>query len=182
MDCLANKGWIQATIINDGFHIRLFNLHTQAEYYPSAVTARAWQILLLSVQILVYRANHPDHVVFAVGDYNVYGETPEYNETLLPLVGGFAGGRDADRNSPGFQFDESQWTYSDTNPLVNHFDGGSGRLDYIFYFPSLDGSVEVLPISVSVLPFRGPVVHTEDDMTKNESSDLECLRAIQIDS
>lgn len=46
----------------------------------------------------------------------------------------------------------------------------SGRLDYIFYFPSLDGSVEIIPTSVEVLPFTGRIL-TEDGLTTNQSSD-----------
>jgi endonuclease/exonuclease/phosphatase family metal-dependent hydrolase len=183
VDCLANKSWVQATIDKDGFRIGLFVLHTQADSDPLAVEKRKWQIAMLTGAIHTYRESHPDHPVFALGDYNVFGEKTEYNTTLIPLIGNVAGGRDADRNNPGFVIDcefidcsgggcLGQWTVSRCNDLAVHFDDEtvSGRLDYIFYFPSRDGSVEVIPAEVRVLPFTGRDL-TEDGLTTNESSD-----------
>jgi hypothetical protein len=151
----AAKGWVHATIVKDGFSIGLFNLHTHAE----DVVIRSEQIAQLKIAVLLYRAMNPSSVVFAVGDYNVYGEGNEYNSILIPHLG-LSGldGHDADRNSPGFDFDsKAQWTLSRDNPLAIYFDDAtvSGRLDYIFYFPSLDGTVEVIPLSVDVLQFTG---------------------------
>jgi len=166
-DSWANKGWIQATIKKGGFSIWLFNTHTQAGEDNSVI--RAAQITELITEIDKCRRNHPDHVVFAFGDFNVYGELGEYWTSLIPMIGIAVGGRDADRNSPRFI---DPWTYKRSNDLAWHFDkeSKSGRLDYIFYFPSYDGSVEVLPMDVYVLPFRGRWL-TEDGLTTNESSD-----------
>jgi endonuclease/exonuclease/phosphatase family metal-dependent hydrolase len=189
-DCGANKSWVQTTIDKNGFRIGLFILHTQADNDPLAVEWRKMQIAMFTAAIRTYREAHPDHVVFALGDFNVFGEDqryPEYSTTLIPLVGNVAGGRDGDRNSPGFAIEcpftdcplddcslgavLCQWTSSNCNCLAKHFDTGSdARLDYIFYFPSIDGSVEIIPAQVKVIPFRGRLL-TEGDLTTNESSD-----------
>lgn len=172
-ECNAAKGWVQATIVKDGFSIGLFDLHAQSDYTDSDIKARKNQMVELKDVVNSYRAQHPSHVVFVMGDFNIYGEGDEYNDTLIPNVGEGAGGKDADRNSPGFILGSSeQWTYCDCNPLAIYFDDEavSGRLDYIFYFPSSDGSVEVLPSSVNVLKFIGRM-HSEDNLTTNQSSD-----------
>jgi len=172
-ECSAAKGWLQAMIVKDGFSIALFNLHTEADEDPFSKMARQDQFIQLKTALLLYRAVHPDHVVFVMGDFNVYGEETEYNDVVVPQIGSPTGGRDADRNSPGFVFDSSkQWTYGNSNPLKMKWDAGAkcGRLDYIFYFASLDGSVEVIPTSVEVLPFTGRTL-TEDGLTTNQSSD-----------
>jgi endonuclease/exonuclease/phosphatase family metal-dependent hydrolase len=169
----AAKGWVQATIFKDGFNIGLFNTHTQADYASSDYNARAAQIAQLRDSISAYRSLHPSHAVFAIGDFNVYGENTEYNNILVPRIGTQAGGRDADRNSPGFDLNGSkQWTYCDCNPLATYFDSDaiSGRLDYIFYFNSIDGTVEIVPNYVEVLQFTGRSL-TEDGLTTNQSSD-----------
>jgi hypothetical protein len=44
------------------------------------------------------------------------------------------------------------------------------RIDYIYYFPSLNGSIGINSESVEVFPFRG-VYRTEDGLTTNEKSD-----------
>ncbi|MFQ5605191.1 MAG: endonuclease/exonuclease/phosphatase family protein [bacterium] len=169
----AAKGWVQATIYKNGFAIGLFNTHTQADYSSSDLEARSAQIAQLRDAIANYRASHPDHVVFAMGDFNVYGEQSEYYNVLIPRMGAQAGGRDSDRNSPGFDFTGAQHTtYCDCNPLATYFDDEavSGRLDYIFYLPSHAGSVEVIPTTVEVLPFIGRTL-SEDGLTTNQSSD-----------
>jgi hypothetical protein len=173
VDCGANKGWVQATIVKDGFSIGMFNLHADADADEDDVEARFNQMVQLKNAVNSYRTAHPSHVGFVMGDFNIYGEETEYSATLTPQVGIGAGGRDADRNAPGFVFGSSeQWTVCDCNPLAMYFDDEtvSGRLDYIFYFPSLDGSVEVIPMSVEVLPFIGRTL-TEDDLTTSQSSD-----------
>jgi endonuclease/exonuclease/phosphatase family metal-dependent hydrolase len=168
----STKGWVQATIIKDGFSIGLFNTHTQADNTGGDVSARASQIAQLSDAINSYRVSHPSYVVFAMGDFNIYGHSSEYY-ALSAIIGTQAGGRDADRNSVGFVNESSEpWTLCDCNPLAMYFDDGtiSGRLDYIFYFPSLDGLTEILPSAVNVLPFIG-FSHTEDNFTTDQSSD-----------
>lgn len=183
VDCLANKSWVQASLAKDGFRIGLFVVHTQAGGIPPAVNMRGAQIAMLSAAISSYRVAHPDAVVLALGDFNVPGETTEYDTTLIPRIGDVAGGRDADRNSPGFaipcEFTNcsaggqclAQWTMSLCNALARHFDNDvNTRFDYVFYFPSRDGSVEVIPVETRVIPFRGRTL-TEGDLTTSESSD-----------
>lgn len=171
---LSAKGWIQATIEKDGFSIGVFTLHTNAGFCIACILAREDQLGQLRDGINAYRAAHPDHAVFAFGDYNVYGdESAEYWGTLIERIGNQAGGRDADRNAPGFvsgSFDT--WTLCDCNPLAMYFDDEtvSGRLDYIFYFPSLDGTVEVVPFSADVIQFTGRML-SDDGLTTDQSSD-----------
>ena len=127
------------------------------------------QLNQLAAAVKKYREKNPSNAVFVIGDFNIYGENlhfTEYND-LIERIGKGAGGRDADRNAPGFVFDyidrckpsdPMSCTACDCNPVQVYFGGDdtiSGRLDYIFYIPSLDGSVEVLPTDVNVLPFRG---------------------------
>ena len=172
VDCWANKGWVQATIVKDGFSIGMFNLHADADADEDDVEARFSQMVQLKNAVNSYRAAHPSHVMFVMGDYNIYGETAEYDTTLIPHIGIGTGGRDADRNAPGFVFNSSEWTVCDCNPLAMYFNDetASGRIDYIFYIPSLDDSVEVIPVSVKVLPFTGRTL-TDDDLMTDQSSD-----------
>lgn len=171
---LSAKGWIQATIEKDGFSIGVFTLHTNAGFCVGCIVARIYQLEQLRDGINAYRVAHPDHAVFAFGDYNVYGdESVEYWDTLIDRIGNQAGGRDADRNAPGFvsgNFDT--WTLCDCNPLAMYFDDDtvSGRLDYIFYFPSFDGTVEVVPLSADVVQFTGRML-SDDGLTTDQSSD-----------
>ncbi len=130
-------------------------------------------LVQLTDAVVSWRAVHPSHVVFVVGDFNIIGEGKGYNEHLTNHLGIKAGGRDADRNSPGFVLDGSKsYTSSIANKLATYLydDTVNARLDYIYYFPSLDGSVEVVPAAVDVVPFRGRYL-SEDDFTTNESSD-----------
>lgn len=172
-ECAAAKGWVQATIVKDNFPIGLFNLHTGAGEESDEVATRHLQLMQLRNAVDTYRTANPDHIVFVMGDFNVYGERSEYYSNLIPQLGVGLGGRDADRNSPGFVFDSTQqWTLCDCNALATYFDSEtvSGRLDYIFYFPSLDNTVEVIPLSVDVLQFTGRTLR-EDGLTTDQSSD-----------
>jgi endonuclease/exonuclease/phosphatase family metal-dependent hydrolase len=173
VECMSAKGWLQATIEKDGFSVGVFTLHTEAGDSMWSHLAREAQLIQLKDAINAYRATYPDHVVFASGDFNVYGEQDEYYGTLVPIIGDQVDGRDADRNAYGFipgHF--NTWTYSRSNPLALYFDDDAvdGRLDYIWYFPSLDGSVEIVPEFAAVLPFTGRTL-TDDGLTTNESSD-----------
>jgi hypothetical protein len=183
LECQTAKGWVQARIIKDGFPIGIFTLHTQAGSggFPPATAewVREQQILQLVDAIDSFRATYPDHVVFAFGDYNVYGETAEYHDVLIPHIGLEAGGYDADRNAPGFvEGSFESWTHCACNPLATHFDENAenARLDYIFYFPSHDGSVDVIPTLTHVYQFTGRTL-TEDGLTTDQSSDHWAVRA-----
>ncbi len=175
-DQFAAKGYIRATIVKEGFSIGLFTLHTQADHNWDNVQTRLQELAQLASAIKDYRAKHPDHVVFVTGDFNIKGEVCqwyyvpsstgmaiptwycEYYDSLIAALRS-AGGKDADRNSPGFIVDpncEEQWTSHPANLLAWHFgEPENARLDYIFYLPDLQGAVEVLPKTTDVLPFRG---------------------------
>lgn len=159
VDCLASKGWVQIQIEKDGFYIYIVNLHTDADESLEDREARKNQLTKLRAHLVGLRHDFPDHVIFVMGDFNVYDHKDQYRRFLINLLcDEEAGGRDADRNSPGFVIGSpDQYTCSRANPLALHWDKEteSGRLDYIFYFPPLDGSVEVLPIDVDVLHFTG---------------------------
>lgn len=173
-DCMAGKGWVQTNIEKDGFNIWIVNLHADAHASPGDREARRNQLAKLRDFLIIWMSIYPSHAFFVVGDFNIVGESSEYDGILVDRLGRELGGRDGDRNSPGFIVDGSyreQWTSNDQNPLSREFDSAeNGRLDYIFYFPSWDGSVEVLPMAVEVREFRGRWL-TESDTTTNESSD-----------
>ena len=76
-ESLSAKGWIQITTVKGNFTITIFNTHTQADYTEDDIAARWLQIFQLSNAILLHRILHPDHIVFAMGDFNVYGEFNE---------------------------------------------------------------------------------------------------------
>ncbi len=169
-DCMANKGWITASIKKDNFKIRIYNLHTQADEAPEI---RKIQLMLLSDNILSYRTEHPDDVVFIIGDFNIFGENSEYDESLVNIIGDVLDGRDADHNSSNFiREDFSTFTVCDCNPLAMYFDDDtkSGRLDYIFYIQSKNGSCEIVPISTEVIQFKGRFL-SDDGLSTSQSSD-----------
>ena len=173
--CFASKGYVRANLEKDGFSILVFNLHTQA--YPTAEdkAVRNAQINQLVSDIRASRMTHPFSVVFVIGDFNIMGESDEYWQTLIGLLGfGGIGGKDAYANGPA--------TYSKSNPLALYmadnwasdgnypFPPDNQRLDYIFCIPSLTGFFGVVPTHVEVLPLRSRNL-TEDGLTTNEKSD-----------
>jgi endonuclease/exonuclease/phosphatase family metal-dependent hydrolase len=171
LDCLAAKGWVQATIVKDGFSIGLLNLHAQADEGRDKVWTRLRQFTQLQKAVTEYRRKHPSHVVFVMGDFNVYGGTEEYTTVLRPSMKR-AGAHDSVPNTSGTENLE-QWTACVCNPLAIYFDEKmttNGRLDYIFYIPSLDNRIEVIPLSVSVVPFLGHTL-TENGLTTHQLSD-----------
>jgi endonuclease/exonuclease/phosphatase family metal-dependent hydrolase len=181
----AAKGWVKATIKKGDFDIGLFCTHTYAgDPLMGYNETRNSQLTELREAINEYRSENPRSVVFLMGDLNVYGELWEYDHVLIPRIGIEAGGMDADRNSPGFIFGSTdQYTCSRSNPLAIHWDRDtvSGRLDYIFYFPSFNRSVEVMPTAVDVVHFTGrnipacvdpePPTLCHEWQVTNESSD-----------
>jgi endonuclease/exonuclease/phosphatase family metal-dependent hydrolase len=172
-DCLASKGFIGATIAKAGFSIRVYSTHTQAGNDPDAISARQNQLRQLGDAITAYRSANPSHPVFVMGDLNVIGETGTYN--FLGDQFGNRGGFDAARNAPGaYIFDQPDASYSllAKNELAIHFDPASSnqRLDYVWYFPSLDGKVRVQPASVQVSKPNRPAV-SADGLTSDEISD-----------
>lgn len=172
-DCMAGKGWVQTKIEKEEFNIWIVNLHADAGESPGDKIARILQFARLHDHLFIWKMLNPSHVFFVMGDFNVYGHHDEYMDVLINFLGSEElKGRDAVRNSPGFTTHMASLTYDCSNDLAGHFDDEclSGRLDYIFYFPPFDGSVEVLPMDVNELPFQGRWL-TEDGVTTNDSSD-----------
>ena len=129
VEALATKGWVKATLKRAGTFITIFNTHTQAN--------RAWvreeQLKQLAREVQAFREENRSHVVFVTGDFNVAFGSDEYRFVVKPLF------QDA-REVP-----LSKLTYSNSNALKRFFDSEAeeARLDYIFYFSSLDGKVSV---------------------------------------
>ena len=155
--CFASKGFVRATIVKDGFSITVFNVHTQAYPTDEDVQVREAQIEQLRDAVSNWRLSHPGHVVFVIGDFNIIGGTNEYDDNLVAKLAPI-GGKDAFSGGPP--------TYSKSNLLAAHiarftsddndpFPPDDQRLDYIFYFPSHDGSVSVVKTDIEVYEFRG---------------------------
>ncbi|MCB1097249.1 MAG: hypothetical protein KDN22_16875 [Verrucomicrobiae bacterium] len=187
-DCLAAKGWIQADITKDGFQVRLYITHTQASgtvIPPTEATdsVRREQLESIRGSIEHFLTNVPGGVAILMGDMNVVGESGEY--PVFSQVFEALGGHDAARNAAnGFPFDQpgQATTFRPSeNNLAAKFCSGcvDERLDYVFYFPSKDGKVEVQPVSVDVLKgvISGARTLTVDGFTTSQLSDHYGLRA-----
>src|SRR5207245_638593 len=124
------------------------------------VRARESQIAQLADRIAAYRASHPSQVVIALGDFNVIGELWDRYDYFRDKFGSI-GGLDAARNAPDQVIYDSPWgprwtagyTLMKNNELATYFDKKTEnqRLDYIWYFPSLDGKVHIQPTKVRAL-------------------------------
>jgi hypothetical protein len=172
IDCFATKAWVAATIQKDGFTVRVFNTHLQAFDSEDEIAARENQILSLRAAVDQYRSSFRTHAVFVIGDFNVLAERPSQYYFLRDVLGA-GGGRDAAPNHPCvFVPGEDFWTVSDQNELAVYFDDETfnARLDYIFYFPSYDGTVDVLPEYVAPVDLRGRT-RTSDGLTTDRLSD-----------
>ncbi len=177
-DCLASKGFIATTVVKDGFAIRVYDTHTQAGYGEDYVKARGPQIVQLAKDIAASRAAHPDQMILVMGDMNIIGEdaaghnTTEYN--FLRDQFGALGGHDAARHAANISIygdPNLGHTLTSFNELAIHFDPPHNeRLDYVWYFPSLDGKVRLQPTYVERLLLRG-ASRTEADLTSDELSD-----------
>lgn len=150
-DFFANKGFLRATVIKDGFGIGVFVTHTQAGNGDSEVSKRLDQLAQLSAAISAYRIQNPTHVVIAMGDLNVDGLTgmgSEYITNMRPVfnVPGIVQARDTAPNTP-FAPDADLCTSCHDNELHEYFDGGGSdtRLDYFLYCDSFDGLTRVIP-------------------------------------
>ncbi len=188
IECASNKGYIAATVTKGGFTLRVFCTHTQAGDDPLDSdgevnlprAARLSQIAQLLSDIANYRVAHPSHVILLMGDLNVPGESQEY-ETLrqwMDLIGGL----DAARNAPVFSIyhhPELGHTLTSFNELAIYFDATpyNDRLDYVWYFPSLDGSVVAQPRFVERILLRNTAPLSDDDLTSDELSDHYPLNA-----
>lgn len=152
-DCLASKGFIVTTVIKDGFHLRIYNTHAQAGNGGDAYEARRHQIEQMAAHISAYRNENPSHLVMLMGDINIIGETEDQYGFLRESFGAI-GGRDAARNAADeMMYGDPSIAHTITffNELAVHFDSApyDQRLDYVWYFPSLDGKVQMLPTRVT---------------------------------
>lgn len=171
-DCFANKGFVVSTIQKDGFDIIVINTHMQA--YDNVATRRA-QMDQINAFVTASKLSLPNAVFFIVGDFNVPGETLEFDINMREAFPSF---HDAVHNSPGF-VESEQVTNDSSNPLATCFDCGtySSRLDYILYTPqSLNGSVKVVPRDAGVYKFLGGLLTDScsgcpSNLATNEKSD-----------
>lgn len=188
-DCLASKGFLATTVVKDGFAIRVYATHTQADDDKDAVQVREAQIRQLNDSIAVYRVTHPSHAVFVMGDMNVIGETAEQYDYVWARFQEF-GGRDAARNTAAVTMYNNHRvadTLTSYNELALYFDPTpfNQRLDYVWYFPSLDGHVQVQPTFVDSPRVRSSVLRTAygsgtkvgNELTSDELSDHYPLEA-----
>ncbi|MHC4560906.1 MAG: exonuclease/endonuclease/phosphatase family protein, partial [Planctomycetota bacterium] len=177
IDCMSSKGWIKSVLFKDGFRIVIVNTHTQAGNSSENQTTRQSQLGCLFDWVENYRRQATNTVVFVVGDFNVIGEQAEYSTMTSETLPGAA--RDGGRNVPQWRGQNGGYTSTPINPLALCFDENTpiARLDYIYFFPSYDGQVTVVPRTTVVYPFRG-VARTDscsegpsDPLTTTEKSD-----------
>ncbi len=157
-DCLANKGFVWATIRKGGFDIHIINTHMQADTGSSEnVQTRHEQMSCIRARVVSHMQSNPDDVYFILGDLNVPGDSScEYYVEMSGQFGQFF--NDGAPNTVGFE-PWQQYTNSRGNPLALCFDCSTGdnRFDYILYTPqSLNGSVTIVPSYTTALRFQGP--------------------------
>jgi endonuclease/exonuclease/phosphatase family metal-dependent hydrolase len=160
----ANKGWIKGRMEKDGFGIWVYMVHTQADAelasWSNINFYRAAQVDMLVKDIKDTQAANPGDVVVMMGDFNVYGEdrSPggvmnEYTKTLKEKLQPIEG-MDCARH---FFPLRTEHTYSKDNSLITYWDKGydtdtySGRLDYLFCFPSGNRKVFIEPLDYAVI-------------------------------
>lgn len=152
-DCLANKGFIRLSFVKDGFNVTVFNTHTQAGNSSGNQTTRLDQLNELAFAVNVWRSLNPSHVIFVVGDFNVDGNSSEFNN-MANAMGGIAATADVRTNFPCSP-DFSDCTSCAGNTLKQIFGGGGNTiLDHILYVNSLDGTVKVVPTTYEVKQYR----------------------------
>ena len=180
-DCLANKGWLAATVVKDGFAVRIFLLHMQAGNNEDQVEARQVQINQLASAITAYRQANPTRVVLAIGDFNVVGQDGGQYGFFASVMHAH-GGHDVTRHSTPVCFDPADPaphnTNSRDNELALYFDPDvpDARLDYLVSFPSGDGTVRIVPDACMVLPIRGRML-SENGLSSDEKSDHYAVEA-----
>lgn len=154
-DQFAHKGFLHARITKGGIGIEIFLTHTQADDEPAV---RASQMNELAISIQLYRAANPSNPTIVLGDFNVAGETAEYDGNMSNIMGGGASQRDAARNMPcaGNQFFCTSCTYNGLHHCFYPDSTSSTRLDYILYAPSLNGTVDVIPKAYGRLDYEIP--------------------------
>lgn len=170
IDAWSSKGFAQATVFKDGFQLGVFVTHTQADHDSGSVGARRNQLQQLGAQINRYRSENPGAEVILMGDLNVIGESGEYFNHLLPLVGL----RDAFKNlEPCLDTSKHAATCDfRQNDLARGFDNtkfdcDNKRLDYVLY--SHGKAFDVLPAKLTVRKYQNAT--TENGQTMRDLSD-----------
>ncbi len=167
LDAFASKGFMIATIEKDGFRIDVFNTHTES----SSSDVREEQLKEMKKWI---EKKYKDwlinvwdnHEVIVIGDFNVNGNSSEYNNTLMPILGM----KDSFRNAPCFD-KKLKFTYLANNDLVHNFNYTKENLllDYVFY--SHGKFFNVIPINAEVKPYKAPSPIIDGDESSEDLSD-----------
>ena len=154
-DANASKGWIQTTIVKDGISIGIFNTHAQSGDGTDNADTRASQLLQMAQAIWGYRIANPSHAVIVMGDFNIAAggsEHPTLRSTMgfITTVAETSRFGDVAPNLGPCGRDHLTCTSCGDNALHTYFYGagaGAGRIDFIFYNHSRDGTVKVVPKS-----------------------------------
>lgn len=152
-DAGASKGFTQQTIYKAGIAIGVFNTHTQSGGGSDNADTRFSQLMQLASAIFEYRVTYPDRPVFVAGDFNISTSSDEFDATLRTMSILATVGETSVLGETGYNLDNAcipditRCTSCNDNPVHSLFygSGGDGRIDFIFYCHSRDGSVRVLP-------------------------------------
>lgn len=144
--CLSGKGVLYMQIkLPNGQLLDLFNTHLQAFEKDRKIRKRQMK---WAMKFINKKNDGTVPVIFA-GDFNVIGETSEYQELLQWLGGNFIDAwTEIHPNDPGFTWDPSvnywaEYDYDESQLLQ--------RLDYIFY---RNGTSAIIKIKDSSLAFN----------------------------
>jgi endonuclease/exonuclease/phosphatase family metal-dependent hydrolase len=170
LDGFSSKGFVQATIIKDGFQLGVFITHTQAEHHKEGMNARRKQLEQIGSQIQLYRTYNPAAEVIMMGDINIIGRSEDYYNSLLFQTKLF----DIYPNlvpCPDISLDQATCDYN-RNDLARHFDNtafdcDNKRLDYVLY--SHGKAFDVLPAKLEVRRYLHPT--SDEGKMMNDLSD-----------
>lgn len=152
-DANSSKGWIQMTIVKDGFSIGVFNTHLQAGEGADNEDTRDSQLYQMANAIWAYRLLNPSHPVIVMGDFNIAAGSSEYQNLRFKMGFNAASGEssqfgDIASNLGPCGGDYGECTSCGNNPVYQYFygnSGGAGRIDFFFYNHSRDGTVTITP-------------------------------------
>lgn len=141
--CLSTKGILYTQIkLPSGELVDLFNTHLQA--YEDDHRVRRFQ--MKNAMKFVNKINDGSLPVIFAGDFNVIGETPEY-DTLMKELGNFTDvWRVLRPNDPGFTWDPSINNWARYDFKESHL---LQRLDYIFIRDGEDTKISVKEVSLA---------------------------------
>lgn len=165
-DANASKGFTQQTVTKDGFQIGVFVTHLQSGDSEDDVVVRDSQLFQLANVVRFYRTINPTHAVIILGDFNIAPGTTEATTSLRYKMGfNTTEGEprqmaDISPNLGPCLGDYAHCTSCSDNIVHEYFygpGGGAGRIDYIFYGGSRDGTVRIVP---KVYDHRRPLANT----------------------